>query len=34
MEEKYQKELTNGMYSVSKVESRIRSIKDKILKVL
>lgn len=34
VEEKYQKELTNGMYSVSKVESRIRSIKDKILKVL
>lgn len=34
MEEKYKKELTNGMYSVSKVESRIRSIKDKIIKVL
>lgn len=34
MEEKYKKELTNGMYIVSKVESRIRSIKDKIIKVL
>lgn len=34
MEEKYAKELTNGIYSVSKVENRIRSIKDKILKVL
>lgn len=34
MEDKYKKELTNGIYSVSKVESRIRSIKDKIIKVL
>ena len=34
MEEKYEKELAGGIYSVSKVENRIRSIKDKILKVL
>lgn len=34
MEEKYEKELAGGIYSVSKVESHIRSIKDKILKVL
>lgn len=34
MEDKYKNELTNGIYSVSKVESRIRSIKDKIIKVL
>lgn len=34
MEEKYKNELVGGIYSVSKVESRIRSIKDKIIKVL
>ena len=34
MEEKYKNELVGGIYSVSKVESRIRSIKDKIIKDL
>lgn len=34
MEERYKNELVGGIYSVSKVESRIRSIKDKIIKVL
>ena len=34
METKYGKELPGGLYCVSKVERRIRSIKDKILKVL
>lgn len=34
MEELYGKETPGGQYSVSKVESRIRSIKKKILKVI
>lgn len=34
MENKYGKEIPGGQYSVSKVERRIRTIKDKILKVL
>lgn len=34
MEAKYGKEIPGGQYSVSKVERRIRTIKDKILKVL
>lgn len=34
MEKLYGKEIPGGQYSVSKVERRIRSIKDKILKVL
>lgn len=34
MESKYGKEIPGGQYSISKVERRIRTIKDKILKVL
>lgn len=34
MEEKFGKEIPGGQYSVSKVENRIRSIKDKILNIL
>lgn len=34
MEENHGKEIPGGTYSVSKVESRIRSIKKKMLKVI
>lgn len=34
MERIHGKEVPGGQYSISKVERRIRSIKDKILKVL
>ena len=34
MEQKYSDDLGGGIYSVSRVESRIRSIKNKILKVI
>lgn len=34
MEKLYGKEIPSGTYSVSRVEARIRSIKDKILRIL